>query len=92
MFFHTPTDRPKYMKVTIKYFPEDIQDKYNFDVLLLSNGNIYIQNKKGMYELKQAALLAYQFLSNFSLKILIDSFLIIFIPIFFKAGISSRPS
>ena len=51
--------RPEYMKVPIRYFPNDIQDKYNLQSIVTTNGFIYIKIKKGMYGLKQAAALAY---------------------------------
>ena len=62
MFLHTPMREPEYMKVPFKYFPEDVRQKYNL-YSKVHNGFIYIKIKKGMYGLKQAALLAYEFLS-----------------------------
>ena len=47
------------MKIHYKYFPEDIRIKYNLDSKLSSDGYIYIKIKKGMYGLKQAAVMAY---------------------------------
>ena len=63
MFLQTPMDRPEYMKVPFRYFPEDIRQKYNLYNLVF-NDHIYIKIKKGMYGLKQAALLAYEHLSK----------------------------
>ena len=63
MFLHTPMDNPEYMKVPYKFFPPDIRKKYSLDDLV-HNGFIYIKIKKGMYGLKQAALLAYEYLSD----------------------------
>ena len=48
----------EYMKVLIKYFPSDIQQKYNLRTKL-HNNNVYIKIKKGMCGLKQAAVLVY---------------------------------
>ena len=60
MFLQTHMKEPEYMKMAFKYFPEDIRQKYNlYD--LVHDGYIYIKIKKGMYGLKQAALLAYKF-------------------------------
>ena len=58
-FLATPMHRPEYMKIPYKYFPEDIRKKYNLH-LLVHDGYIYVRIKKGMYGLKQAAVLAYQ--------------------------------
>ena len=57
-FLASPMNRPEYMKIPYKYFPDDIIKKYNLQNKV-SNGYIYIKIKKGMYGLKQAALLAY---------------------------------
>ena len=47
---------PKYIRVSFKYFPEVIQQQYNlYD--LVQNSYVYIKIKKGMYGLKQAAML-----------------------------------
>ena len=51
------------MKVPYKYFSMDIRRRYNLDNHL-HNGYIYIKIKRGMYGLKQAALLAYDHLSG----------------------------
>ena len=42
-------DRPEYMKVLLKYFPTDIQEKYNLKEKVTSTGYVYIKIKKGMY-------------------------------------------
>ena len=55
---------PEYMKVHIKNFPQDIIDKYNLNYLVEKDGYVYIKIKKGMYGLKQAALLAYNQLKD----------------------------
>ena len=51
------------MKVHLKYFPDDIIQQYALNDLA-HNGYIYIQIKKGMYDLKQASVLAYQNLTK----------------------------
>ena len=63
MFLHTPMERPEYMKVPLKYFPPDIITKYALHKLV-HRGYIYIKIIKGMYGLKQAAVLAYNNLSK----------------------------
>lgn len=52
------------MKVPYKYFPQDIKDGYNLHQLKHTDGYMYVQINKGMYGLKQAALLAYKLLST----------------------------
>ena len=64
MFLHTPMHDPEYMKVKLQYFPDDIIQRYNLASLVHSDGHIYIKIKKGMYGLKQAAVLAYMNLSK----------------------------
>ena len=49
---------PEYMKIALKYFPKDIIKRYKF-MKKVDNDYIYIRIKKGMYGLKQAAVLAY---------------------------------
>ena len=50
---------PEYMKVPFKYFPQDIVDKYKLQEKI-HNNYIFIKISKGMYGLKQAAVLAYE--------------------------------
>ena len=47
------------MKVLLKYFPADIIEKYELNKKVATDGYVYIKIKKGMYGLKQAAILAY---------------------------------
>ena len=58
-FLATPMERAEYMKVQYKHLPEDIRKLYNLDEKVTSDNYIYIKIKKGMYGLKQAAVLAY---------------------------------
>ena len=58
-FLATIMDSPEYMRIASKYLPDDIIKKYNLQDKI-NNGFIYIKIKKGMYGLKQAAVLAYQ--------------------------------
>ena len=64
MLLHTPMEHPEEMKLSYKYFPQDIRIKYNLSSLLTSAGYIYIKIIKGIYGLKQEALLAHQQLST----------------------------
>ena len=63
-FLGSPMSRAEYMKVHLSKFPPDIIAKYNLNEKADSNGYIYIKIKKGMYGLKQAAILAYHQLTK----------------------------
>jgi hypothetical protein len=52
-------EKPEYIKIKYKYLPADIRLTYKLDTTLAPNGYIYIKIQKGMYGLKQAAVLAY---------------------------------
>ena len=58
-FLGSPMERPEYMRVHIDKFPPDIVEWYNLKEKVSDDGYIYIRIKKGMYGLKQAAILAY---------------------------------
>ena len=49
------------MKIHYKHFPDDIKEQYGIDELKPDNDYVYV---KGMYGLKQAAILAYENLMN----------------------------
>ena len=51
--------RPEYMRIPWKLIPDDIRAQYNlYDKV--HNDHIYVKINKGMYGLKQAAILAYE--------------------------------
>lgn len=58
-FLASPMRDPKYMKILLTNFPPDIISHYNL-LALAHNGYVYIKIKKGVYGLKQAAILAYK--------------------------------
>ena len=58
-FLASPMKNPHYMRIKWDNIPEDIKLRYNLHSLL-HNGYIYVKIKKGMYGLKEAAILAYQ--------------------------------
>jgi hypothetical protein len=62
-YIGTPLPRYEYMKMVLSRFPEEIIQKYNLNALAV-DGLVYIEFRKGMYGLKQAGLLANQFLST----------------------------
>jgi hypothetical protein len=61
-FLASPMNRPEYMKIHRSNIPPDIVEQYNLQDVVTSSGFVYIKIKKGMYGLKQAAVLAYQHL------------------------------
>ena len=63
IFLHTPMHSPELMKLAVKYFLHDIIENYNLNDSV-HNGYIFIKIKRGMYGLKQASVLAYQYLSK----------------------------
>ena len=52
------------MRVHIRHIPKDIQLLYNIQDKVTDNGFVYVRIKKGMYGLKQAAILAYEQLKS----------------------------
>ena len=87
MFLHSPMQDPEFMKVPIKYFPQDICNRYNL-LSKVHKGYIYIRIKKGMYGLKQGALLAFETLET----LLLDAG---YVPILGSTGMwkhSTRPT
>ena len=61
-FLGSPMHRPEYMKLHITDFLPDIVDRYQLHSLMSPSQYVYIRINKGMYGLKQAALLAYEHL------------------------------
>ena len=59
-FLFTPMARLEFMKVHYKHILEDIRAQYKLHDKLSSQDDIYIRINKGMYDLKQAAILAYE--------------------------------
>ena len=57
-FLATPMADPEYMRLHIKHIPADIIKRYNVQPLI-HNDYVYCKIKKGVYGLKQAAILAY---------------------------------
>jgi hypothetical protein len=62
-YLGTPLPRFEYMKMLLSRFPEEKVQKNNLNALTV-DGWIYIEIRKGMYSLKQAGLLANQFLQT----------------------------
>ena len=58
-FLASPMTTPEYMKVHRRHIPQDIMERYELHNKVTADGFIYVKIKKGMYGLKQAAILAY---------------------------------
>ena len=52
-------ENPEYIRIQWKHIPEDIKRKYNLYDKKASDGYVYVNIKKGMYGLKQAAILVF---------------------------------
>ena len=61
-FLTTPMDRAEYIRINARYFSTAFRTLYNLHDKIHSDGYIYCKIKKGMYGLKQAAILAYKLL------------------------------
>ena len=57
-------EKPEFMKVPYHFFPDDVKRQYNLADKVTPSKHINIKIKKGMYGLKQAAVLAYDHLRN----------------------------
>jgi hypothetical protein len=55
----TPLPRYEYMRLPLSIIPDDIITKYNLQAISVV-GWVYLEIRKGMYNLKQAVLLANQ--------------------------------
>jgi hypothetical protein len=62
-YLGTPLPRFEYMKILLSRFPEEVVQKNNLNALAV-DGWVYIEIRKGMYDLKQAGLLANQLLQT----------------------------
>ena len=58
-FLQTKLDIPEYIRIHSKYFSKEFLHEYKIDNLPDKDGYMYCQIDKGMYGLKQAAILAY---------------------------------
>ena len=51
--------RTEYVTIQSKYFPPDIRALYHIDGLIAEDVYVYIKTIKGIYTLKQSAIIAY---------------------------------
>ena len=63
-FLQSILPEPEYMRIHSKYFFDDIRAKYDIDNLVNEDGYVYCKIIKGMYGLKQAALLGRENIIN----------------------------
>ena len=61
-FLESPMATFEYMRIPFRWIPEEIRLQYNLYDLVENDGYIYVEIRKGMYGLKQAARLAYDVL------------------------------
>jgi hypothetical protein len=59
-FLASPMHRPEYMRIHLQHFSPDIIEQYDLLSLVADDGYVYIEINKGMYGVKQAALMAYE--------------------------------
>ena len=60
----TPMDRPEYLRMDIKLFPQDVIDQYKLNELVDNKGNVYIKCVRGMYGLPHAGIIAQNLLEE----------------------------
>ena len=59
-FLQSFLPRPEYMRIHSRYFSKRFRKLYNIDVKIAPDGYVYCIILRGMYGLKQAAILAYR--------------------------------
>ena len=63
-YLMTSLSRPEYVRVSIRYLPDEIIQEYNLKSIVTDDGMIYIEANRGMYGLPQAGLLANELLEK----------------------------
>ena len=63
-FLSSEMSNPEFMKIHKNDIPNDIHNRYDSTKFMDKNGYVYFKIIKGMYGLKQAAILAYNQLKN----------------------------
>ena len=64
-FINNPMSRFEYMKLLMRWFPQDIINQYNILDLVDKDGFIYVNIHKGTYYLKQATCIDFYHLVQF---------------------------
>ena len=62
-YLNTPLERPEYLRINVKFIPNDVIIKYNLRKYI-NNKSILFEVNKGMYGLPQAGILAQQRLTK----------------------------
>jgi hypothetical protein len=63
-FLNMPMSRYEYIRIKIDDVPEEIRKQYNLREKVDSKGHVYIEERKGMYGLPQAGILAQKLLEE----------------------------
>ena len=61
---YLPEGEREYMRIYSRYFDDEIRKLYDIDPIIAEDGYVYCEIQRGMYGLKQAAILAYQQLKD----------------------------
>ena len=59
-YLQSPMKKFQYMRIPLKYFTDEIRQEYNI-MDIADNGYVYIEIRKGMYGLKEAGILAFNY-------------------------------
>ena len=63
-YLNTPMERYEYMRLKIAELPQDFIDEYKLQDNKTKDGCVYLKNRKGMYGLPQAVILAQKLLEK----------------------------
>ena len=63
-YLNTPLAWYEYLRLKLSNLPEDVIEQYGLKDKTTSEGYIYVENRKGMYGLPQAGLLAQELLEQ----------------------------
>jgi hypothetical protein len=58
-YLNNPMDDFQYMKIPVKYIPQEVMDEYDLHSLVC-DGYVHVEIRKGMYGLKEAGIIAYR--------------------------------
>ena len=61
---YLPPDQKEYMRIHSRYFDDEFRKLYNITPIIAEDGYVYCEIQRGMYGLKQAAILAYNQLKD----------------------------
>ena len=58
-FLNNPMENFEFMKIPLQLFPQDVIKQYNIMSIVEADGFVYVDGRKGMYGLKQAACIVF---------------------------------